>query len=155
MAVELEVRVTNVHETALALRREAKRFERRVTTAAERVVARVYEPKLKLLVPAYMPSGYAPALAKDLKVRTLVTFAGNPGVTAFVSAPTGGSKGGRAVKALEEGLLRHPLFGNKGHWYRQRVRAGLAKGALKLVKGQIVDGMDREVEKIMADIVRG
>jgi hypothetical protein len=157
VAVELEVRVSDVTETAKALRREGKRLERRITSAAGRVVTKIYLPKLKALTPNFMPGGYAPTLAKDLKVRTQVQFAGNPGVSAFVSAPTGGSKGGRAVTALERGDLRHPLFGNKSHWYRNKrgVKPGLAKAALKSTKNQIVAGMDTEVQKIMADIVRG
>lgn len=154
MAVELEVRVANISETAMALRREAKRLERRVASAADRVLQEVYAPKLKELVPAYMPSGYAPVLAKDIRVRTSVTFAGNPGVSAHISAPTGGPSG-RAMTALERGTLSHPLFGHRGHWYRQRVKAGLAKGALKLVKRKIVAGLDREIDKIVADVVRG
>jgi hypothetical protein len=154
VAVELEVRVANVSETAMALRREAARLQRRIVSAADGVLQRVYLPKLKELTPAYVPSGYAPVLAKDLKVRTSATFTGNAGVSARISAPTGGPSG-RAVAALERGLLSHPLFGNKGHWFQQRVKAGLAKGALKVVKGKIVAGLDREIDKVIADIVRG
>jgi hypothetical protein len=154
MAVTLDIRVANVSETAMALRREGARIQRRIVSAAGRVVTKVYLPKVKELAPVYMPSGYAPVLVKDLEVRTSVSFAGNPGVTAHLSAPTGGPKG-RQLPALERGVVRHPLFGNRSHWFVTRTKAGLAKGALKLVKGQIVDGLDREIGKIAADIVRG
>jgi hypothetical protein len=28
------------------------------------------------------------------------------------------------IKALDRGRLRHPLYGNKEHWYTQTVQAG-------------------------------
>lgn len=139
---------------AAALLREASRFQRRVSSATKQAVDRVYRPVLVGMVPAFMPSGYAPELAADLKVSTSVRFAGvNPGVTAVVSAPTGG-KFGRDVSRLEEGRLSHPLFGNRKHWYRQRVRRGFASVPLKAIRPQIRREIDQEVSAVARDIER-
>jgi hypothetical protein len=146
---------TELDATAARLRREAIRLQRRVSQATGRAVDRGYRPALVGSVPGFMPSGYAPALMANLKVATTVRFTGAfPGVTARVSAPTGGPKG-RDVTALEAGTLRHPLFGNKGHWYRQRVRRGFASVPLRAVKPLIVREIDRELAEIARDVERG
>lgn len=141
--------------TETALLREASRFQRRVSTAAGRGVDRAYKPVLVGMVPAFMPSGYAPVLAPNLAVKSTVRFGGpRPGVGVTVSAPTGGTKGGRDVLALELGTLRHPLYGNKGFWYRQRVRRGFASVPLKAVRPQIVREIDHELAEVARDVER-
>lgn len=140
---------------AARLRREASRFQRRVSSATRQAVDRGYRPVLVGMVPAFMPGGYAPVLAADLKVATTVRFAGaSPGVTARVSAPTGGPKG-RNVRELEAGALRHPLFGDKAHWYRQRVRSGFASVPLKAMQPAIVRQIDSELAGVARDVERG
>lgn len=155
MSVQVTVLGTGeLDQKAAALLREAARLQRRVSTATKRAVDRVYRPVLVGMVPAFMPSGYAPELAADLKVSTSVRFAGaNPGVTAAVSAPTGG-KHGREVTRLEGGLLSHPLFGNRKHWYRQRVRRGFASVPLKAIRPQIRREIDSEVSAVARDVER-
>lgn len=134
--------------------REARRFQRRVSTATRTAVERGYRPVLVGMVPAFMPSGYTPALSSDLEVKTSVRFAGaNPGVTARISAPTGGPKG-RDVIALEAGRLSHPLFGDKSRWYRQRVRRGFASVPLKAIRPQIVREIDLELREVARDVER-
>ena len=142
---------------AAALLREASRFQRRISSATRKPVDRIYRTVLVGMVPAFMPSGYAPVLMTDLKVSTSVRFAGpHPGVTAIVSAPTGGPRG-RAVKALELGQLRHPDIRDQGkprpqwRWHAQRIRRGFASVPLKATQRQIVSEIDDE----LAAVVRG
>ena len=138
---------------AARLDREAKRFQRRISTATRDAVQRSYRPVLVGMTPQFVPNGYAPALSASLKVTTVVSLAQGR-VTAKVSAPTGG-KFGRDVTSLERGTLRHPLFGNRGFWYRQRVRRGFASIPLRAVRPLIVRDIDRELAAISRDVERG
>jgi hypothetical protein len=72
-------------------------------------------------------------------------------VTARVSAPTGGPTG-REVRQLEAGNLRHPLFGNRGWWYRQRVRRGFASVPLRAIRPHIVKRIEAELRAIARDV---
>ena len=146
--------------TAADLLREGRSFQRRVSTATGRAVRRVYYPTLVGMVPRYMPSGYGPELAADLKVSTSVRFSGiAPGVTAKVSAPTGGPSG-RAVKALEAGRLKHPVFarGPRATWTwakrPQRIPAGFASQPLKVIRPQIRREIEQELDEIRRDVER-
>lgn len=157
MSVSLKVVGKEKLDTVAArLVREANRFQRRVSSATRSAVDRGYRPVLTGMVPAFMPGGYAPALTADLKIATTVRFTGAaPGVTVRVTAPTGGSKG-RQVRTMEDfGVLRHPLFGNKKHWYSQRIRRGFASTPLKAIRPQIVREIDAELAGIKRDVERG
>ena len=155
MSIQLTVRGTkDLDDKAKVLMREATRLQRRVSQANGRAAQRSYKPVLIGMVPTFIPSGYAHALANDLRVTTSTRFTGiAPGVTVTVTAPTGGPRG-REVKRLEDGRLSHPLFGNKKFWYRQRVTRGFASVPLKAVKPQIVREIDGELAQIRRDVER-
>jgi hypothetical protein len=153
MGVDLTVTgQRELNEVAARLRREAARFQRRVSSATKDAVQRSYRPVLVGMLPTFVPDRYAAVLSRGLRVATTVSFASGF-VTARVSAPTGGPTG-RAVDALERGSLRHPLFGNRGWWYRQRVRRGFASIPLKAIKPHIVREIDHELDKIARDVER-
>ncbi len=101
-----------------------------------------------------MPDAYAAKLAPDLKVKTTVRYAGaSPGVRADVTAPTGGPAG-RDVRALEAGRLKHPLFGNKKHWYTNRIKRGFASETLRKTRPLIVRELDSEIARVRKDLER-
>lgn len=139
--------------TAARLAKEARRFQRRVSQATKDAVQRSYRPVLVGMTPTFMPNRYAAVLSPDLRVATTVSLAAGR-VTARVTAPTGG-KSGREVTRLEAGVLSHPLFGNRGWWYRQRVRRGFASQPLRAIKPQIVRDINQELAKIARDVERG
>lgn len=153
MTVELTVLGgENLDAKAGQLVREAARLQRRISSAAGRAVSRTFEPALVAATPEFMPAGYARALGPDLKVKTQVRFAGSrPGVRARVSAPTGGPKG-REVSAVEAGRLKHPLFGNKSHWYTNRIKRGFASSTLRKTQPQIVKELDDELAAVRKDL---
>lgn len=137
---------------AAQLRREAGKLQRRISTAAGRAVDKTYGPALMAATPVYMPNRYSHLVAANLKVKTTVRYSGNlPGVTATVTAPTGGPKG-RDVPALERGQLAHPLFGNKSHWYRNRIKRGFASDTLRKTRSLIVKELDSELESVRRDL---
>ena len=91
MAVELTVTgQAELDAAAARLAREARRFQRRLSEATKDAVQGTYRPVLTGMVPQFMPSGYAPELARDLQVRTTVSLLVGR-VTARVSAPTASS----------------------------------------------------------------
>lgn len=135
----------------MRLEREAARLQRRVTKTTERAVEAGYRPVLMGMVPAFMPSGYAPTLAGSLAIRTTSR---RETVSVVVLAPTRGVKG-RAVRKLEVGVLRHPLFGNRRRWYDQRVRAGFASVPLKAVKPLIIRYIERELAEVKRNVEKG
>lgn len=135
----------------MRLEREAARLQRRVTKATERAVEAGYRPVLVGSVPAFMPSGYAPVLSGSLTIRTTSR---RDTTSVVVRAPTGGTKG-RAVRQLEAGMLRHPLFGRRGHWYGQHVRSGFASTPLKAVKPLIIRYIEREMSEVKRNVEKG
>jgi len=155
MAVELTVRGQRKLDTvADRLAREARVFQRRVSTATKDAVQRNYRPVLVGMTASFMPNRYAAVLSRDLRVATTVSLASGR-VTVRVSAPTGG-KTGRQVDSLEfRGQLRHPLFGNRKHWYGQRIRRRFASVPLHATKRYIVMEIDRELDKISRNVERG
>lgn len=145
-------------EKAAVLLKEGRRLQRRVSSATGNAVKRVYFPTLLGMLPRFMPSGYAPVLAESLKVATTVRFAGfAPGVSAKVSAPTGGPKG-RAVEALERGEMRAPSWPkgrrNTWKWHRQRIPKGFGSTPMRAIKPLIVREIDSELAAIKRDVER-
>lgn len=66
------------------------------------------------------------------------------------------SKKGHDLAALNRGRLRHPLFGNRKHWYQQSIAAGFftkpiekdgdeLKQRIKLAVGRYMDELERKV----------
>ncbi|WP_319460089.1 hypothetical protein [Micromonospora sp. RTP1Z1] len=162
--------------------RGADRFRvvaRRLRTAADRkdltrelrkgILDAVPELKdaVKSEAHAYLPDRYAGELVPSLRMTTSSTLTGDQ-VTVRISVTAKG-KGGHArqVGALEDGDLRHPVFGRtralKRHavhkatsrvnpWVNQNVRAGwVSKPMLArqpAVRKQIEAAVDRVLDKI-------
>lgn len=62
------------------------------------------------------------------------------------------TKAGHDVRALDRGRLRHPLFGNRRHWFNQQVPAGWFTDAMEagapVVRRSIVDVLDDVAKKV-------
>ena len=60
---------------------------------------------------------------------------------------------GMDLQRLDDGRLRHPLFGDRGHWYSQPVKPGwwsdsLRKAADQKVHREILSALDRVARKV-------
>lgn len=70
-----------------------------------------------------MPSGYAPVLSRSMRFRQAVRSSGST-AEALLRVYAEGRRSRRMVPALNAGQLRHPLYGNRNHWFNQAVPPG-------------------------------
>ena len=95
---------------------EGKGFRRelmnQLTEAAKPLVREIADPAhLK----PYMPDRYAVVLAGDLSVGAQRILTSNPRVS--IQAKSRVRR--RKVRQLDAGVIQHPLFGDRKHWYKQ------------------------------------
>jgi hypothetical protein len=87
----------------------------------------------------YMPDRYAETLAADIRVSTVQSGSTrNPGVRI---AATAGRARSRKVSQLNDGVLHHPLFGDRERWYPQLrgMKAGFFDDPCKQSGAQVRD----------------
>jgi hypothetical protein len=103
----------------------------------------------------YMPNRYAAELAPSLRIATSKLAGRNPAVRLKAQAKTRRGKP-RELARLDQGVLRHPLHGNRRHWYNQPVRAGFYTGELEQgapkVRQELVEAIQAVARKIEAGI---
>lgn len=118
------------------LRRE---LNTQINRAVKPVVAQI-----RTGLPDHMPTRYAGVLDPDLQLSIHQRSASDPGVT--VTATNRGTQK-RKLKQLEAGLLTHPLFGDREHWYRQtpenskKMSPGYFTGPLNDAQPQVRDAI--------------
>lgn len=100
-----------------------------------------------------MPSGYGPVLAASTKVTTRVT-AGST-IKGTVKVVAQGKREQRDVKATDSGVLRHVLFGNRHHWYRQRVKPGWISDPVNWTRTRVIQGAQDAADQVAETIVKG
>ncbi len=101
-------------------------------------------------VPEYMPSGYAPVLAKSLEFR-MTQRRGAASFVVSMSMIGKGSKKRREIRALDRGVVRHPVFGRYHRaWVAQKIRPGFWSAPVK--KGK--DGAVRRAVQVMQDVAK-
>lgn len=121
--------------------KELEKELRKGITAALRPATKV----VRASVPQYMPSGYAPVLAKSLQLRTSNLASG-----LRITGQAKGNPRPRKVTDLNAGRLRHPLFGNRNHWYAQSTRRGFFDEPLRK-QAPVVRA---ELERVLADVAK-
>lgn len=100
-----------------------------------------------------MPTRYGTVLAKAVKVSARVT-AGTT-IKAVVKIAAKGKKEPRDIKALDKGVLRHPLFGNRKHWYADAVRAGFVSDPIEWTRKRVVKGAQDAADQVANTIAKG
>lgn len=109
--------------------------------------------RVKDYMPRHLPDRYAEELAKTLKVRAYRRMGRDPRIDLIGKAKTKRGKE-RDLSSLNRGRLRHPLYGNRKHWFDQKVRpdwwthpmisyAPYARKEIELVMGDV----KRKLEK--------
>jgi hypothetical protein len=98
----------------------------------------------------YMPDRYAEALAADLRVGVSRRTGNDPGV----SIRAKGRVKARKLQQLDAGVILHPLWGDREHWFRQTaaMRAGFftdpARHAAPDMRKAILGAMHETARKI-------
>lgn len=118
-----------------------------------RAAMRPTQAQVKLSA-ARLPSGYAPIMARSVKVATRVTLASS-GVKATVRVSARGRVEKRDVNRINAGMLRHPLFGRRLRWYTTMVKPRFVSDPIDLLAKRVGDGAERAADDTADEIVRG
>ena len=111
------------------------------------------EIKSPVRLDEYLPKRYAYVLAAGLSVTTYKRTGTDPGVTVVARAPTPGG-GGRKVRAINDGLLRHPVFADRGaprrswRWRDQDVKPRWFDDPAEAAAPRVVAEVNAAVERI-------
>lgn len=64
----------------------------------------------------------------------------------------GRAKGGQTLdlKSINDGLVRHPVFGNREHWVDQHVSSGFFTRACEANKDEVLQGIRDAAERVAA-----
>lgn len=151
----VEVTLSGAHEmrhVARLLREASRDMDRQLVQGIRRAAAPIGR-QIKAGIPRYMPSGYAPTLAASTSTTVSVRRARLPGVRVRVRAK--GKVDQRDVRSLNRGVLAHPVFGNRGTWVRQRVRAGFVDEPFRELRDKAVAEMAEVIGTVVNGIARG
>lgn len=56
------------------------------------------------------------------------------------------------LNALDRGRIRHPLYGNRGHWYTQQVKPGWFSGAMEGQAPAVREELLKAIDEIKAKL---
>lgn len=149
MATTIQIRGTEDFARAAALMRAAPPHLRRELSRALNSTTKDSRAEVVKGLPAYLPNNYAGELGGDLSVRTF------GGVSLRVIIRARGRRKRRMVGALERGLLRHPLFGNRAHWFSQAVRPGFFTEPLHRDAPETARALVRGIEAVANRVAAG
>lgn len=104
---------------------------------------------------AKMPKrgGYNRTLSRSIKVSTRVS--GGKVVNATVTITASGKRENRDLPALNRGLLRHPLFGRRRHWYAQRVPRGVVDKPVDRTRDRVVEAARKAADDYVKTLAKG
>lgn len=144
--IDIQVRgAEKLHVLARALRDAGdKELQRELYRGLNRSV-RPLRQDVKNAIPDHLPGRYAAELSRELSIRTRRRSGGaNPAIYLVGSAKT------RDIASLNRGRLRHPLFGNRRHWYDMRIKPGFWTDTLERGAPRV----RRELVVVLNDVAR-
>jgi hypothetical protein len=149
--LQVEVRgVEQLAAVAKAMKGADKQLKRETYAALNRTVKPLTQA-VKDDTGRYLPGAYAAVVSASLRIRAQRRGGRDPSLSLKATAKTKDGKA-REVAALERGKLRHPLWGNRRHWFNQAVRPGFWTEPLKdkapAVRAQLVKVLDELAAKI-------
>ena len=147
MASELEA-------AAFRLRRAGQDDLARELNAAMRRGVDPVPGKIRDGLKPHLPDRYAEVFDADLAIRTTVRNAGSAGADAVVTV-TASTRSGqrRRFKRLDDGVLEHPLFGNRRKWYPQEgadkgMRPGWFTGPCEAEESRVRGELERALKDV-------
>ena len=116
-------------------------------------------------IPAHMPKGYELTLADAMNFKTSIKTQGRSASVEHKSIAKGKRGKRREIRALERGMLRHPVFGRyrrikagwliKNPWVRQTVVRGFWSGPVHQNEDHIRREMRAAIHRVGQKITRG
>jgi len=129
-----------------------KGLKRELMTAVKKA-AKPMEDEVRDHVAQYLPSGYAPVIAKGLVVRPSQSTRGRSIGLKLIGHAKGRSKR-RHIRVIDRGTLRHPVFGNTEVWVDQRVRPGFWSKPLAAAREKPAKEIRRAIQAVARKIER-
>jgi hypothetical protein len=110
--------------------------------------AREAGDEIRAALPDYLPNRYAETLDADLAIGTSTRLAGQDPSVRLIGSPRGFRR--RALRRLEAGVLRHPVFGDREVWRQQAdgVRAGFFSGPAEAAAPKVRAAIDRALATV-------
>jgi len=155
MAVTTDAAAQDLAILARNLRDAGETGLRRDLVKGIKDAADTIPPVVRRQLPGFMPAQYAAVLNPDLDMGTSVhTSVGAPGVSVYVR-PRGRRK--RKLPRLDRGILTHPLFGDRQHWYDQTdgVRPGFFSGPVEDAVPRVRADMEAAIERVKDQLWEG
>lgn len=133
---------------AFRLRRAGETELVQEVTKAMRDAVVPVQAEIRAGLKPHLPDRYAATLDEDLRLGTSVRTGGSdPGVS--VTGQTSGKR--RRLRSLDAGILHHPLWGDRGHWYAQgepSVHPGWFTGPAEAAGPRVRAGIEKALEDI-------
>jgi hypothetical protein len=155
MAATTNTAARDLAELAANLREIGDTGLRRELTAAIRHAAAGIPPVVRAGLPLHMPARYAGVLDPDLDMGSSTRTTGTE-VGVSVYARNRGPKR-RKLPRLDFGILAHPLFGDRQHWYDQAdgVREGFFSGPVEAAAPRVRADIEAAISDIGDQVWRG
>lgn len=123
---------------------------KRELMAAIKTAAKPMEDEVRDHVSQYLPSGYAPVIARGLVVRPSQSTRGSSIGLKLVGHAKGRSKR-RHIKTIDAGTLRHLVWG-RAPWVNQRVRPGFWSQPLAAARERPAKEIRRAIDAVARKI---
>ena len=135
------------------LRKAAARDLTRVLKRAQREAVKPLQREIKAEALATLPKRGLYNQIMSRAVKTSVT-GGTPGKRLIVRVYARGKAEERDVKRVNDGILRHPVFGHRKTWKTTRVRPGFVDRPVDKLADQVLDKSADEVKLLLEEIAR-
>ena len=140
---------TQLEAAAFRLRRAGQDDLARELNAGMRRGVDPVPDKIRAGLGPHLPGAYAAVLDADLAIRTTVRNAGGDAVVTV----TASTRGGRRLKRLDAGVLEHPRWGDRGHWYTQAgadhgMRPGWFTGPCEAEESRVRAELEQALEDV-------
>jgi hypothetical protein len=100
----------------------------------------------------HLPDPYAEVIDADLKVRRSTSTSGEEARVTVLASTSGIKK--RKLRQLDDGFLFHPLYGDRRHWYEQRVTPGWFTGPVEDAAPQVRDAIEAALDDVAEKAAR-
>jgi hypothetical protein len=94
----------------------------------------------------HLPDPYAEVLDADLQIRRSSSTSGEEARVTVLASTSGTKK--RKLRQLDDGILFHPLYGNRKRWFEQTVTPGWFTGPVEDSVPEIRDAIERALEDV-------